>query len=70
MQRDLKIAYLFVSHNLAVVYQMADRVAVMQEGKIVETAATELLFASPQHPYTQMLLDAAPKLDAVSAENA
>jgi peptide/nickel transport system ATP-binding protein len=70
VQRDLKITYLFVSHNLAVVYQMADRVAVMQEGKIVETAATELLFSSPQHPYTQMLLDAAPKLDAVSAENA
>ncbi len=65
VQRDLKLSYLFISHNLPVVYQMADRVAVMVGGKIVETAATDLLFSAPQHSYTRMLLDAAPKLDDV-----
>lgn len=62
VQRDLKLTMLFISHNLPVVYQMADHVAVMHLGKIVETGATERLFTRPQHDYTQMLLAAMPKL--------
>jgi peptide/nickel transport system ATP-binding protein len=63
VQRDLKLSYLFISHNLPVVSQMADRVAVMHLGKIVETGATDRLFSEPQYPYSRTLLDAVPKLD-------
>lgn len=63
VQRDLNLSYLFISHNLPVVYQMANRVAVMVDGKIVETAETDALFSSPRHPYTRTLVAAAPKLD-------
>jgi peptide/nickel transport system ATP-binding protein len=65
VQRELKLSYLFISHNLPVIYQMADHVGVMYLGKIVETAATDRLFAAPQHPYTRMLLAAVPQLDGV-----
>ena len=63
VQRKLKLSCLFISHNLPVVYQMADHVGVMYLGKIVEMAATDRLFAAPQHPYTRMLLAAVPQLD-------
>jgi oligopeptide/dipeptide ABC transporter ATP-binding protein len=59
LQQRLGLAVLFVSHNLAAVRHMAPRVAVMYLGRIVEEAARERLFASPQHPYTQALLSAA-----------
>ena len=62
LQRGLGLTYLFISHNLAVVHHIADRVGVMYLGRIVELAATRELFASPQHPYTRMLLDAVPDL--------
>src|SRR6185369_16453706 len=58
LQRELGLAYLLISHNLAVVEHMASRVAVMYLGRIVEEAATETLFAKPRHPYTRALLDA------------
>ena len=60
LQRDLRLTYLFISHNLAVVRNISDRVAVMYLGRIVEVAASADLFARPRHPYTQTLLAALP----------
>jgi peptide/nickel transport system ATP-binding protein len=62
LQRELKLTYLFISHNLAVVHHIADRVGVMYLGKVVEMADKHDLFKSPKHPYTRMLLDAIPDL--------
>jgi peptide/nickel transport system ATP-binding protein len=62
LQRELGLTFLFISHNLAVVHHIADRVGVMYLGRIVELAATKTLFAQPQHPYTRMLLEAVPDL--------
>jgi peptide/nickel transport system ATP-binding protein len=61
LQAELKLTYLFVSHNLAVVDYMADRVAVMCRGRLVELAETRALVADPIHPYTQALLKAVPE---------
>jgi peptide/nickel transport system ATP-binding protein len=60
LQDQLGLAYVFVSHDLAVVKHIADRVAVMNLGVIVEAADAEALFASPRHPYTRALLSAIP----------
>ena len=62
LQRRLGLTYLFISHNLAVVSQVADRVGVMYLGRLVELAGAAELFARPRHPYTRMLLDAVPDL--------
>ena len=62
LQERLGLTYLFISHNLAVVSLVADRVGVMYLGRIVELADAAALFARPRHPYTRMLLDAVPDL--------
>ena len=63
LQAELRLAYLFVAHDLAVVRHIAHRVAVMYLGRIVEIATRDALFASPRHPYTEMLLASAPRAD-------
>ncbi|MCW0233249.1 MAG: ABC transporter ATP-binding protein [Ferrovibrio sp.] len=63
LQRKLGLTYLFISHNLAVVYHVSDKVGVMYLGRLVEWADTQTLFDRPLHPYTRMLLDAIPDLD-------
>jgi peptide/nickel transport system ATP-binding protein len=63
LQRDMGLTYLFISHNLAVVNYMADRVAVMWAGRIVELAPVEVLMSAPVHPYTRALLAAVPYPD-------
>jgi peptide/nickel transport system ATP-binding protein/oligopeptide transport system ATP-binding protein len=62
LQQRLGLAYVFISHDLAVVKHIAARVAVMYLGRIVESAACEAIFAEPRHPYTQALLSAVPVL--------
>ena len=63
LQHDTGIAYIFISHDLGVVHQMSDRVAVMYLGKILETGPLEQIFEHPQQPYTRALLSAIPPAD-------
>ena len=63
LQSQFGLAYLFVAHDLSVVKQFSDRVAVMYVGKIAEMAPTEELFAKPRHPYTEALLSSVPRPD-------
>ena len=62
LQQERQLAYLFISHDLAVVNHLADRVAVMYLGRLVELAPRADLFATPSHPYTAALLDAVPRI--------
>jgi oligopeptide/dipeptide ABC transporter ATP-binding protein len=63
IQRGLGISFLFITHDLGVVEYMADEVAIMHEGRIVERGETLEVFSSPRHPYTKRLLDAVPRID-------
>ena len=62
LQREQGLTYLFISHNLAVVRHVSDRIGVMYLGRVVELADKAELFARPRHPYTRMLLDAVPDI--------
>ena len=69
LQSELGLSYLFISHNLAVVDYVADRIAVMYRGKLVELATAKTLFENPTHPYTQLLLSAIPTVDLTKPLN-
>ena len=68
LQERLGLTYLFISHDLSVVRYMADRIGVLYLGRLVEEADRDELFRNPRHPYTRMLLDAAPRIDAFGRE--
>jgi peptide/nickel transport system ATP-binding protein len=68
LQQELKLSYLFITHNLAVVEYLAHEVCVMYLGRIVERGTTEEVLRSPKHPYTQALLSAVPRIDGSQGE--
>lgn len=68
LQNQLGLTYLFISHDLSMVRHIADRVAVMYLGKVVELAERDALFDSPQHPYTKALLSAVPTVEETQRE--
>jgi len=70
LKEEYGLTYLFISHDLTVVRHMADTVGVLYLGRLVEEAAPEDLNAEPRHPYTRMLLEAAPRIDAYGREAA
>ena len=63
LQKELGLTYLFISHDLAVVYFMSDYIGVMYLGKLVETGPARKVFANPAHPYTRLLLDTIPDMN-------
>ena len=69
IQTERGVAYLFISHDLSTVRRIADRVAVMYLGRVVEVAGTRQLFDNPQHPYTRALLSAIPTMDLDAARD-
>lgn len=68
LREEFGLTYLFISHDLTVVQHMADRIGVLYLGRLVEEAPRDALFDDPKHPYTQMLFDAAPRMDAFGRE--
>jgi len=68
LQRKLKLTYLFISHNLAVVYHVSDKIGVMYLGRLCEIATAKDLFRNPKHPYTRLLLDTIPDMDMSGRE--
>lgn len=69
LQQKLKLTYLFIAHDLAVVKHVSDHIAVMYLGKIVELADADVLYKHPRHPYTQALISAIPQPDPLAAKN-
>ncbi|MGX0904326.1 peptide/nickel transport system ATP-binding protein [Roseovarius sp. MBR-79] len=63
LQRDLNLAYMFITHDLATVRSIADEVVVMQHGKVVEQGPKDDMFTPPHHPYTDLLLSSVPEMD-------
>jgi peptide/nickel transport system ATP-binding protein len=70
LQRELGLAYLFISHDLGVIHHLSDRVLVMKDGAVVESGAVEEIFERPEHPYTQTLLSAVPRLTTAGEHRA
>ncbi|OUI84964.1 ATP-binding cassette domain-containing protein [Acetobacter tropicalis] len=70
LQQQMGLSYLFISHDISMVRYLCHRVAVMFEGRIVETGSVESIFSNPQHSYTRMLLNAVPSLHAEHASSA
>jgi len=70
LQRQYNQTMLFISHDLAVVRHIADRIAVMYQGKIVEMGDNERIFSAPSHPYTELLLNSVPKVGAAATPSA
>ncbi|MBC7131845.1 MAG: ATP-binding cassette domain-containing protein [Roseovarius sp.] len=68
LREEFGLTYLFISHDLTVVQHMADVIGVLYLGRLVEEAPRDTLFATPRHPYTQMLFDAAPRMDGFGRE--
>jgi peptide/nickel transport system ATP-binding protein len=68
LRESLGLAYLFITHNIAVVDYLADEVAVMYLGRIVERGTAEEVLRTPRHPYTQALMAAVPRIDGVRAD--
>jgi peptide/nickel transport system ATP-binding protein len=68
LQRRLGLTYLFISHNLAVVYHVSDKIGVMYLGRLCEVATAKDLFDNPRHPYTRLLLDTIPDMDMTGKE--
>lgn len=68
LQENLGLTYLFISHDLTVVQHISDKIGVLYLGRLVEEATPDELFENPKHPYTQMLLAAAPKMDGFGRE--
>lgn len=68
LQREMNLAYIFISHNLGVVQYLSDRVMVLYLGEVVEQGTAQDLFANPQHPYTRVLIESILKIPASSAE--
>ncbi|MBI4554014.1 MAG: dipeptide ABC transporter ATP-binding protein [Candidatus Latescibacteria bacterium] len=69
LQRELRLTYLFIAHNLAVVAHISDRIGVMYLGKLIEIGPTDLVCNRPRHPYTQALLSAVPEIDRRRQKN-
>ncbi|WP_288500141.1 glutathione ABC transporter ATP-binding protein GsiA [uncultured Erwinia sp.] len=69
LQKEMQMGVIFITHDMGVVAEMADRVQVMYRGDVVETGSVESLFAHPQQPYTRALLAAVPKLGAMSGRS-
>ena len=68
LQENLRLTHLFISHDLTVVQHISDKIGVLYLGRLVEEATPDELFENPKHPYTQMLLAAAPKMDGFGRE--
>ena len=70
LQRDFDLTYVFISHDLSVIRQIADRIAVMYLGRVVEIGDSESIYERPKHPYTAALLSAVPRASAAGARAA
>jgi peptide/nickel transport system ATP-binding protein len=68
LKEELKLTYLFITHNLAVAYYIADRVAIMYAGKVVEYGDVDEVFKKPMHPYTQLLMKSIPTIGRKALE--